>query len=492
MPFSVFIALLIAFAMDLPGPAVPGSSVPLRLLEMAGGVLLVGFLSFGLGAWVAARISHFGYASSRLLRWYTQGSRLLTIAGLGIYAWIIHGVGWSRLVLSNWGLQGTVLVDDLAIFAPFVVIQLLIWGGLYYAERALHKIEGYPRLWVSLGLKTRQAIGLVSPVVLIFVVRQDVLARLMPAWQQYPGAEPLEMAALGVFVLMASPLFIRLAWPTRSLPDGPLRRRLENVADRVGFRFNDLLVWDTRHMMVNACVTGVLPWFRYVLLSDALIDSLSPVEVAAVFGHEVGHVAHRHLPFFGFFFLGSLGVLALAARIFSFSEALIASIPWIPASLFAPASDFIEGTAILGSLGLFFFFVFGALSRRFERQADVFGCKVVSCGTAQCPPHIDAEEEDPEISSSPSRVSSLCPVGIQIFSHALLTVAIHNGIDVSSRSWRHGSIAYRLGFLDQLRDDPAGESRFQRGVRSYRWALAAFLAATFLIAVLTQSWELLN
>src|SRR5262249_24394539 len=149
-------------------------------------------------------------------------------------------------------------------------------------------------------------------------------------WHQSPAAEPFELAAVGFLVLAASPLFIRLAWPTRSLPEGPLRRRLERAARRGGFRFNDLLVWDTGHLMVNACVTGVLPRFRYVLLSDALIDSLTQAEVAAVFGHEVGHVAHGHLPFFGFFFLGSLGLLALAARVFSGSGTWIESIPWIP------------------------------------------------------------------------------------------------------------------------------------------------------------------
>ena len=216
-----------------------------------------------------------------------------------------------------------------------------------------------------------------------------------------------------MLVLLASPLFIRLAWPTRSLPDGPLRRRLERVAERVGFRFNDLLVWDTRHMMVNACVTGVLPGFRYVLLTDALIESLSPVEVAAVFGHEVGHVAHRHLPFFGFFFLGSLGILALAARVFSVSETWIKTLTWIPADFLAPAGDFIEAAAMLGCLGVFFCFVFGHLSRRFERQADVFGCKVVSCGLAECPPHVDPEQDSLEPAPGHSGVSSICPVGIE-------------------------------------------------------------------------------
>jgi STE24 endopeptidase len=492
MPFSVFIALLIGFGLDISGPALPGSSVPLRVLETAGGVLLVGFLAFGLGGWVAARISHFGYASRRVLRRYIQGSRLLTIAGLGTYAWIIHGVGWSRLVLSNWGLRGAVLLDDLAVFAPFVLIQLLIWSGLYYADRALHNVDSYPRLSVCLTLKARQAIGLVLPVVLIFIVRQDVLGRLWPSWQENPAIEPLELAALGLLVLMASPLFIRLAWPTRSLPDGPLRRRLERVAERVGFRFNDLLIWDTRHLMVNACVTGVLPWFRYVLLSDALIDSLSPDEVAAVFGHEVGHVAHRHLPFFGFFFLGSLGVLALAARLFSLSETWIAGISWIPSDLLEPAGDLMEGAAVLGCLGLFFFFVFGQLSRRFERQADVFGCKVVSCDSPVCPPHLDPDEREAVSWPRYSSASPLCPVGIQIFAHALESVAIHNGIDAKSPSWRHGSIASRIAFLENLQAQPDAESRFQRSVRAFRLGLSAFLVATFLIALLTRSWELLN
>ena len=39
MPISLLIALLIAFGMDLPGPEVSARSVPLRLLEAAGGVL---------------------------------------------------------------------------------------------------------------------------------------------------------------------------------------------------------------------------------------------------------------------------------------------------------------------------------------------------------------------------------------------------------------------------------------------------------------------
>jgi STE24 endopeptidase len=496
MPLSLLIALLIAFGFDAPWAEASGLSVPIRMLATVSGVLLIAALSFALGGAVVFRVGHYGYATSRVWRFYQLGSRVLTFSCLGIYAWIVHVVGWSKLVLATWGLRDLFLVDDLAILFPYAMMQLLVWTGLYFSERALHDSRLYPRLPVYLLLKSRQSVGLILPVVLIFIIRQDVFARFWPQWHRTSLAEPLELAALACLILLVSPLFVRLAWPTRSLPDGPLRRRLERAAERVGFRFTDLLVWDTRQIMVNACVTGVLPWFRYVLLTDALIESLSPAEVAAVFGHEVGHVAHRHLPFFGFFFLGSLGVMSLAAQAFSASEAWIEGIPWVSAGQLSRWSELSESIAILGCLGLFFWLVFGRLSRRFERQADVFGCKVVSCGALECPPHFDLEDGALTLAAEPPGAQlpapGLCPVGIQIFIDALASVARQNGIAVAARSWRHGSIASRLAFLQQLQTNPVGEPQFQRGVRSFRFILSAFLLLTLALAVMTRSWELLH
>jgi STE24 endopeptidase len=244
--------------------------------------------------------------------------------------------------------------------------------------------------------------------------------------------------------------------------------------------------------MVNACVTGVLPNFRYVLLTDALVESLSPVEVAAVFGHELGHVAHRHLPFFGLFFLGSLGLLSLATRLFSLPPAWFESLPWIPAGQSSRVGEFAEAALVLSSLGVFFWLVFGHLSRRFERQADLFGCKVVSCGVAECPPHFDLEEGTQARDDTDSLSPELCPVGIQIFSDALTKVACQNGINATARSWRHGSIASRVSFLRRLQTNPGGEKSFQQNLRFFRLILALVLLITLAVAVLTRSWELLD
>jgi STE24 endopeptidase len=491
MPVSLLIAFLLAFGIEQGPSGVPPSDVIARVLETCGGVTLVAALAFCLGFWVAFQVSHSGYATSRVRRHYGLGVRLLTLLSLVVYGWIIHVVGWSRLVRTNWGLGGLVLVDDFVVILPYLAIQLLVWWGLFYAERALQIRNGSSsagHLGRYMILKVRQSVGLIMPVILLHVVRRDLIVRFFPDWSQSALAEPLEIAVLGTLVLAASPLFVRLAWPTRSLSDGPLRRRLERIARRVDFPFTDVLVWDTGHMMVNACVTGVLPGFRYVLLTDALIDSLSPLEIAAVFGHEIGHIAHRHLLYFGFFFIGSLGVLTVLAELVSVGNPWFRQVagltPWAPEVV----SDILEGAALLVVLASYFWIVFGRLSRRFERQADVFGSKVVSCDLANCPPHKDLDHDlsGPPEAGSKSQQPKLCPVGIRIFADALAGVARGNGLDPDGPSWRHGSIAHRISFLEGLEHDPGGERRFQRGVRRMRLLLGLVLLIAIFLSLISQ------
>lgn len=489
MPVSLLIALLIAFGIEPPAAGVPPADVSTRVLETFGGIALIASLAFGLGLWVAFRASYVGSSTSRLRHVYALGMRLLTFLSLAVYAWIIHSVGWSKLVRTNWGLEGVIFVDDIVVFLPYALIQLLVWWGSFFAERALIRQGSERPLSRYLVLKGRQALGLTLPVVLMYALRRDVLRRFFPAWDDYAAGEVIEMALLGLLILAISPFFVRLAWPTHSLPAGALRRRLEHTAHRVGFGFTDILVWDTGQMMVNACVTGIAPGFRYILLSDALLDSLTPLETAAVFGHEIGHVAHRHFLYFAFFFMGSLGVLSLCGDAVSLVVPLLSQSSWLSRGNAAVLGQFAEGGVLLLSLGLYFWFVFGYLSRRFERQADVYGSKVVSCSIADCPPHEDLDNDLAPMHAARSQLS-LCPVGIRIFADALTTVARSNGLDRSNHSWRHGSIANRIAFLEDLERHPEREHRFQRGVFRLQLGLGAVLTTAVLISAVFQIWEL--
>lgn len=477
IPIPLLLALLIAFGLD-DGPwSCSQVSATETIAWTVGGLASVVALAFGLGGWTAWRAKRTGRTSARVRRVFFHGSRLLAIGLLGVYAAAIHWWGWPALVLDWWGWRGSILVDDVLILAPFLVAQLLVWWGLFYGERAVLGIPAsHPggRAARHLYLKERQSLALISPIVLIFVIRGDVIGRLWPAWQEHPWAEPLELAALGIGILMISPLFIRLAWPTRSLPEGPLRERLESIAKRAGFQCADILVWDTDRMLVNACVTGVLPRFRYVLLSDALIESLTTMELAAVFGHEIGHVAHRHLPFFLFFFVGCLALLTMISGPLAELGDWFARLIGFESGNLAMAAGVVEAVVVLIGVGAFIWIVFGHLSRRFERQADVFGCKVVS---GEFPDDAALPDESP----SPSSTWQIHPAGVRIFSSALSTVALQNGIDADARSWRHGSIASRIAFLQKLAIAPDREPAFQKRVQHFRFSLAALMLATLLL-----------
>src|SRR5437764_7265339 len=101
-------------------------------------------------------------------------------------------------------------------------------------------------------------------------------------------------------------------------------------------------------------------------------------------------------------------------------------------------------------LGAYMFVVFGFLSRRCERQADIFGCRTVSCA---------------------------------VFIEALEKVARLNGISRDRpgwlSSWQHSTIARRVEFIERMSLDPELEPRFQRAVGYVKWGMALSLGAAF-------------
>ena len=150
---------------------------------------------------------------------------------------------------------------------------------------------------------------------------------------------------------------------TESLPDSPLRRRLDALCQRSGVRYHDVLLWKTDHNMGNAAVMGFIPRFRYILLSDLLLERMPDEEIEAVFAHEMGHIVHRHMAWYVVFVV----VLTLLnvgpgrwlaeglTRLGASGQQLVVFLAWITK----------------------FLILFGFISRRFERQADVYAARTI-------------------------------------------------------------------------------------------------------------------
>jgi STE24 endopeptidase len=197
------------------------------------------------------------------------------------------------------------------------------------------------------------------------------------------------------------------------------------------------------------------------------LDDFTPDEIEAVFGHEVGHIRHHHmLYYFGFL---TASVIVLGGLI---TDVVVSFVGPIPFDLDSHSSECVSAVSLVAVLLAYIFVVFGFLSRRCERQADVFGCRAVSCASPDCGGH------ESEVPFAPHG-QGLCPTGINTFIRALEKVASVNGISRDQpgflQSWQHASIGRRIEFLQQMLLDPRVERRFQRRVFLFKALLLVIL-----------------
>ncbi|MDX2036252.1 MAG: M48 family metallopeptidase [Isosphaeraceae bacterium] len=486
---SLIVALTLAFAAIENSAPIPidAERIPSLVLQVITSLLAVAGLALGCGIGLATSIRRRGVPRSSSIRLHQSLANLVSIVDLAAFAWILHALEWPAVVRSLLGPdRAGFVVEEFLVILPYLLSETASWAGLYPASRRLGMTGTELGLARFLGLRARLSFGLVLPPLLLFsglmgLVETAWGTEVSRTWWFEIGSTML----LGLAILAFAPAFVRLALPTRPLPPGPLRDRLVELGERLDFRATEILVWDTRGAVANAVVTGLFPWFRYVLLSDALVDRLEIEQIAAIHGHEIGHIRRRHFAIFGGFMIGSSGILALV-----FSP--------IAANLEALLSDIAtrdQITVVLEAIALallagYFYFVFGSLSRLLERQADLHGARAVSLSDVSASDASDAGDspEEPAAAEPAPRFDDAappCPAGIRTFTEALLRVAAINGMDVDKYSWRHGSIRQRIVFLESLSDDPTRARRFDRGVTLYTVALLSALGLALGVAAWT-------
>jgi STE24 endopeptidase len=175
-----------------------------------------------------------------------------------------------------------------------------------------------------------------------------------------------------VFPRWIAPLFNRFT----PLEEGDLRKRIEALIARCGFRAEGLFVMDgsRRSSHGNAYFTGFGKTKRIVFF-DTLIDRLTPSEIEAVLAHELGHFARGHIPrLLGVRFALALLLLAILGWLYrepAFYGALHLDAPHIGA--------LIAGFALVIPVFTFPFQPLASLiARRHEFEADAFAAQHAS------------------------------------------------------------------------------------------------------------------
>jgi len=478
-------------------------------------------LVLAVGAWcrlTARQINARTFARSVYrLNWVVIASRVFII---GWFTAGVFALGWVGFVMEGLRIgafESARLPGLIVGTMPAMLAWIGLWWALYPLDHELRQqgltenlLEGLPvhkppTLTSYLASNLRlQVLFTVLPVMLIAGVHDLAAALILPRLDagsvgdlevladQVEGAIWLASAAV-VFVL--APELLRRILKTSPLPEGPLRRRLETLCRRSGIRCRDVLIWHTHYNVGNAAVMGLLPRFRYVLLSDLLLERMKDEEIEAVFAHELGHVVHRHMAWYVVFFL----TLMLVATGMDQAVHTMLQGSHLPPEIW---------TLLLMTGGaMTFWLIFGFLSRRFERQADVYAARMMEAarpadpasGAAALAPLLGGDRErTPRPTPVESHVGTY---GAHLFASALHRVATINNMPVTPRSrrgnglihqvsyaigaltdlahdWLHGSIPSRMDYLRTLSTDPSLTGRFDRVMSRLYGAMLFVLVAS--------------
>ena len=436
--FMALLAALVLVDVGSQAHAQPGTGPAWATMLIAAALLAVGGETAGrlVRAWSRRHGATVGLR--RVLIGWDLTAQTLIIAAFG---WMCLEQGWS-----SWA--GSYVLAILPWVGLMGIHWLVLGGGL----RAIGDA------WCRTGFAWQQFSLGILPMLLILplVDAGDWVVRAMDWGHVFAGPYGWLLrlaggiASAAALVLVAPGLLIRL-WGARPLPAGPGRDLVEDCCRRTGIRVAAVLAWPTPGgRTYNAAALGLLPWWRWVLVTEDLLRDFRPDQVAAVVGHELGHVRHWHL----LLYLVVLGCLVQVSLLIAPHVVGAGLLPFLP-ELEATAVVLVVLTLLGIRLG------FGPVSRACERQADLAGAACAGQGDVAA--------------------------GAPVMAEALSTVAMLSGQPENAPSWRHRSIADRVAFLQAVARQPSLAVDHHRGVRRMRLLIICLFIGLGL-SLLVQMW----
>ena len=385
---------------------------------------------------------------------YFAAEKKLTLLAIGFFAVLVYGLD-LKYYLHPLSLGGRLpVLENLAGLAVFFILLAMIWLRGRKLYEAVFRRSYSPPAFILANIRIN--LPIVLPWLALSLVF-DLLALLpWPGLQEVLASSWGDLILFGFFVCFLAlffPPLVRRLWGCRPMPPGPLRDHIESFCRARGFH-SEILYWPLfEGQVLTAAVMGIVPRFRYLMITPGLAAALDEEELDAVLAHEIGHVKRYHLVQYVLLFLGfsllagklvePLPYLLLGSDFF---YNILQVFPVDPDLLLAGVSLVV----LLGFMLLYFRFVFGYFIRNFERQADLYVFKVQ--GTAR--PLVSAFEKI-----------------IQL-----------GGGSREEKNWHHFGIGERIDFLERCERNPALIRRHNTKLYTSLGAYFTIIAVVFLAA----------
>jgi len=429
--------------------------------------------------------------------------RLMNLSPMIVLLWYLAtlSLGWLSMLKSQF--PGTWLLPEIVtITLPVLLISgtqaVMIWvrQSTYAVYLKQHPDAAEPpgyEVSIPDGLANylRHHVAIIAGPMLLVVGWQKLVHAQFAQGAMEPFADYATVISIAgtLGIIVAAPLLIIRIWDTAPLPQGPLHETLQAMCRQYQVKIAQILVWRTRKSMINAAVLGVTGRFRYILLTDELLDKFSPIQVQAVMAHEIAHIRLKHIPWllaagFSMLMLGSVAAELLLRFTLPVLVNLTLSWPELHDEIvqFSSHETF---QAVLGASFVLILWVpaFGWVSRRFERQADTFAVEhLASQRHVACASTLDSTSHD---STEPQAALSATLIQADdkdVMVDTLSRIAILNAIPSRKPSWRHGSFKWRLDYLNSLEGKPVGAADVHKTIMLIKIAVVLIILA----AVLTE------
>jgi len=392
-----------------------------------------------------------GEAPDQLAHRFEAGQKRFTIYALIVFTIDIYGLNLPDYFRFTAVFQTIPTLEAFIFLALFIAYMAVVWNAAYTPHRHLFPGPMSRRAYITGHISFNLPVllpwlALSALVDFINLLPFEGLKRLLGTTY----GQAIYFIAFLFLAAVLAPAIIQVFWKCRPLPDGPDRRRIEALCRRTGIKFAGILRWPLfGGRMITAGVMGLISRFRYLLVTDALLQILSPEEIDTVIAHELGHVKKKHLLFYLFFLGGymllSLSILDLIIFFIIYSRPVTMLMEAVGQDR-AGAAALLFSVATIIMFVVYFRYIFGFFMRNFERQADTYVYSLFNSAR-------------PLIST-------------------LKKIAFASGQSPDKPNWHHFSIRERIGYLEKCETDRGWIARQNRKIKK---SMALFAVAMMLV-----------
>jgi Zn-dependent protease with chaperone function len=342
----------------------------------------------------------------------------------------------------------------LLFLAVFVFYLALVWIFAYGSYQELYRPEISRQSYVFSNISF--SIPVLLPWLFLSGIADIIRALPFEGPKNFMATTEGEVSYFIFFLLVVAilgPFVIQKFWRCKPLENGYYRSRIESLCRRAELAYADILYWPIfGGKMVTAGVMGLVKKFRYILVTNSLLQLLEPEEIDAVIAHEIGHIKKKHLLLYLGFFVGYMLVSYVAFDVIIFAIIYAEPVHWlIDKTGFSQTAviSSISSVVIISVFLIYFRFIFGFFMRNFERQADTYVYALFDSGK-------------PLIST-------------------LEKIAATSGQSADKPNWHHFSIRQRIDYLRKCEADASWISRHDTKIKK---SIGVYLGCLLLLGVL--------